>query len=151
MTAAPLCAAQRQTLECLEFKVQFVWLDSKFHGKRLNHGVPIWTKAGRVRIERSIGVSEPQLTPFHLIHRMAQQLHAVRILESRVGAGEVLADIAQPCRPEQRVRQRVRQYVRIRMALQTTVMLDPYPAQDECPALHQRMAVEPKSNTRSSH
>ena len=76
------------------------------------------------------------------------------MLSASLKAGSVLGKCwpisPNPAR-KQRVRQRVRQHVPVRMAMQTKRVFDPYSADDERPALNQRMAVEPKPNAHAGH
>ena len=73
----------------------------------------------------------------------AQQHAAVSAVKARIGVGKMRADVAKPRGPEYRVGNGMQQHIGIRMPEQSALVRDGDAADDQRPALHQGMYVEP--------
>jgi pimeloyl-ACP methyl ester carboxylesterase len=74
---------------------------------------------------------------------VAQQLHRVGVLPDGVAVGEVLADVAQPGRAEQRVGDRVGEDVGVGVAGEAGLVRDLHAAEDEPAPGRERVRVDP--------
>ena len=88
------------------------------------------------------------LLPQLLDHRTHEPA-AVGAAQTRVGIRKMPADVAQPRRTEQRVADRVQQHVAIGMAEQTLLERDVDAADHQLAPRHQRVDVEPLSDSES--
>jgi transposase InsO family protein len=73
--------------------------------------------------------------------RMAQQLQRVGVPVALVGVREVLADIAEPGGPEQRIDDRVRENVGIGVPVEAALLRDRDAAEHQPPAVGEPVAV----------
>ena len=78
-------------------------------------------------------------------HDGAQQLERVGVLEARVGVGEVLADVAERGRAEQRVDHRVGEHVGVGVAGEPLLVRDVDAAEDQRAAGRERVRVDPQA------
>ena len=74
-------------------------------------------------------------------HRRAQQLDRVGVAIALVGVGELMADVGQPGRAEQRVDDRVREHVGVGVAGEAALADELDAAEHQSPAGGERMAV----------
>ena len=88
-----------------------------------------------------VDVDHPQPLAAHQGRHLAQQRDRVGAAPALVGVGEVLADVAQPGRPQQRVHDRVREDVGVGVAGQAQLVLDAHAAEDQRAALDQAVGV----------
>ena len=73
---------------------------------------------------------------------VAQQRHRVGVLPQLVGVREVLADVAEPGRAEQRVDDRVREHVGVGVAREAALAGDLDAAEDQRPPVREAMRVD---------
>ena len=78
----------------------------------------------------------------HVLQHGAQQRHRVGVAPQLVGVGEVLADVAEPGRAEQRVDDRVGQHVGVRVPRETSLAGDLDAAEDQRPAVGEAVGVD---------
>lgn len=101
---------------------------------------------GRLREHGRVQIAEPVSLLAHERRHMAQQRDAVRARIARVGVREVLADVPERERAEQCVHHGVGEHVRVRVAVQPSLMRDIHPANDAFAAGNQPVHVVSMSN-----
>ena len=95
-----------------------------------------------LRNDRRVDVADRVAGGRHFVRHGPQQHAAVGVLVARVAVREMLADVAERGRAEQRVADRVDQNVCIRMALEPLLVRDLHAANDELSPGDQRVHVE---------
>ena len=119
-------------------------------GDVLAHEGDVGRELGRLAEDGGVDVAD-RVARFaqHVPHGL-QQFERVGPFVARVAVREMLADIAEGGRAEQRVGHGVQQHVGVRMAEQAFLIRDVHPAQDQAAALHQAVDVISMSKTHRS-
>ena len=86
--------------------------------------------------------STAQPSAVDVLQHGPQQRHRVGVAPQLVGVGEVLADVAQPGRAEQRVDDRVGEHVGVRVPGEAALARDLDPAEDQRAAVREAMGVD---------
>jgi hypothetical protein len=101
----------------------------------------------RLGDDRGVGIGDRIALRGRLRHHSAQQLAAVGVLPPRVVGREMVAEVAQCERAQNRIGERVQQHVRVGMTLQAAPVRNRDAADDERAPFDQCMDVEAVANT----
>ena len=130
-----------QPLVGLALDVHAARLDAKVGGDIDDHRRDVRRDLGCLRDHRRVDVADTPSRASNRLQRATQQHAAIGAAKPLVGIGEHAADVAEPRRAEQRIRDRVQQRVGVGMAEQAARMRDVDTAENQLAPGHQRMDV----------
>ena len=109
--------------------VDLIQRDLQILGNALTHVLDMRGHLRRLGYDGGIDIADAVALGLDQAKHMTQQHTAIGALERRVIVGEMLADIAEGHRTEQRIAQGMQQHIAVRMGNQSATVGNTHPAQ----------------------